>query len=68
MTVPAARNGRKIKRDRVERAALDALTKELIAPDMIAEFVRTYNAERVDLVVRAMALRHGVRVPDDRNP
>lgn len=25
-------------------------------------------AERVDLVVRAMALRHGVRVPDDRNP
>lgn len=48
-------NGRKIKRDRVERAALDALTKELIAPDMIAEFVRTYNAERVRLAREATA-------------
>jgi hypothetical protein len=42
-------NGRKVKREDVERLTLEALKRELIKPAVIAEYVKTYNAERARL-------------------
>lgn len=42
----ACSNGRRVKRDDVERVALDGLRRELANPIYLAEYVTAYNAER----------------------
>jgi site-specific DNA recombinase len=39
-------NGRRVKRDEVERLALDGLRRELAHPACLAEYVAVYNEER----------------------
>jgi len=39
-------NGRRVKRDAIERLGLDGLRRELAEPAYLAEYVTAYNAER----------------------
>ena len=46
-------NGRRVKRDAIESAVLQALQSELARPTYLAEFVKIYNAERQRLARQA---------------
>ncbi|MBR2117714.1 MAG: recombinase family protein [Afipia sp.] len=51
-------NGRRIKRDDIERAVLSGLQSELASPAYIAEYVKAYNEERAKLARTAGADRN----------
>lgn len=53
----ACGNGRKVSRDMVEATVFAGLAEELIHPAAIAEYVKTYNAER-----RRLAKGNGERM------
>lgn len=53
----SCKNGRRVKRSDVEALTLDALRRELMAPAVIAEYVKVYNAERSRLKKTAASQR-----------
>ena len=53
-------NTRSIRRTDLERLVLDALRSELMAPELVAEFVLTFTAEWNRLAAESTAAREGV--------